>query len=116
MTAVPSAATDHNDVSNSPKFHKDRSGYASALQTWFQRQRPDASDVRVGNIDIPSATGFSNETIFFEVDWTEGGEPRHERLVGRIEPPTGALFPAQTAECGHQAADDPANPGRAAAA
>jgi aminoglycoside phosphotransferase (APT) family kinase protein len=99
MSDVPSVVTDHNDVSNSPKFHKDRSGYATALQTWFQRQRPEASDVTVGKIDIPSATGFSNETIFFEVDWTEGGEQHHERLVGRIEPPTGALFPAQTAEC-----------------
>jgi aminoglycoside phosphotransferase (APT) family kinase protein len=100
MSDVPSAVTDHNDVSNSPKFHKDRSGYASALQTWFQRQRPDATGVEVGKIDIPSATGFSNETIFFDVDWTEDGEQHHERFVGRIEPPTGALFPAQTAECG----------------
>jgi aminoglycoside phosphotransferase (APT) family kinase protein len=100
MSDVPSAVTDHNDVSNSPKFHKDRSGYASALQTWFQRQRPDATGVEVGKIDIPSATGFSNETIFFDVDWTEGGEQHHEKFVGRIEPPTGALFPAQTAECG----------------
>jgi aminoglycoside phosphotransferase (APT) family kinase protein len=99
MSDVPSSATDHNDVSNSPKFHKDRSGYASALTTWFARQRPDATDVAVTNIDIPSATGFSNETIFFDVDWTEEGERRHEKLVGRIEPPTGALFPAQTAEC-----------------
>jgi aminoglycoside phosphotransferase (APT) family kinase protein len=100
MSDVPSAVTDHNDVSNSPKFHKDRSGYASALQTWFQRQRPEAGEVEVGKIDIPSATGFSNETIFFDVDWTEGGEQHHEKFVGRIEPPTGALFPAQTAECG----------------
>jgi aminoglycoside phosphotransferase (APT) family kinase protein len=100
MSDVPSAVTDHNDVSNSPKFHKDRSGYASALQAWFPRQRPGATDVEVGKIDIPSATGFSNETIFFEVDWTEDGQRHHEKFVGRIEPPTGALFPAQTAECG----------------
>jgi aminoglycoside phosphotransferase (APT) family kinase protein len=86
-------------VSNAPKFHKDRSGYAAALATWFGEHRRGASDVRVGGIDIPSATGFSNETVFFEVDWTEDGTAHHERFVARIEPPTGALFPAQTAQC-----------------
>jgi len=94
MTAVPL-----EDVSNAPKFHKDRSAYASSLATWFPRQRPGATDVAVSGIDIPSATGFSNETVFFDVEWTEDGEARHERFVARIEPPTGALFPMQTAEC-----------------
>jgi aminoglycoside phosphotransferase (APT) family kinase protein len=91
--------TSLEQVSNAPKFHKDRSGYGPALERWFATRRPAASDVRVGGIDIPSATGFSNETVFFEVDWTEDGTDRHERFVARIEPPTGALFPAQTAEC-----------------
>ncbi|MCU1372723.1 MAG: hypothetical protein JWO68_9 [Actinomycetia bacterium] len=93
------AATSADDVSNAPKFHKDRSAYVEALRSWFARQHPEASDVKVGDIDIPAATGFSNETVFFDIDWSEGGEARHERFVGRIEPPTGALFPAQTAEC-----------------
>jgi aminoglycoside phosphotransferase (APT) family kinase protein len=88
-----------DNVSNAPKFHKDRSGYGPALERWFSSKRPDASEVSVGGIDIPSATGFSNETVFFEVDWTEGGVGHHERFVARIEPPTGALFPMQTGEC-----------------
>jgi aminoglycoside phosphotransferase (APT) family kinase protein len=95
MTAPQSV----EQVSNAPKFHKDRSEYGVALQKWFAAQRPAASDVRVGGIDIPSATGFSNETVFFDVDWTEGGTERHERFVARIEPPTGALFPTQTPAC-----------------
>ncbi len=95
MTGAPPI----EEVSNAPKFHKDRSGYAAALASWFARQRADASDVTVGGIDIPSATGFSNETVFFDVDWTEDGQHHHERFVARIEPPTGALFPAQTPEC-----------------
>lgn len=81
-----------------PKFHKDRSAYRDALDAWFRKQRPEATDVVVGEIDIPVATGFSNETVFFDVDWTEGGEARHERYVGRIEPEGGALFPTQTPE------------------
>ncbi len=87
-------------VSNAPKFHKDRSHYGPALEQWFAKQRPAAADVRVSGIDIPAATGFSNETVFFDVDWSEGAVAHHERFVARIEPPTGALFPAQTAACG----------------
>jgi aminoglycoside phosphotransferase (APT) family kinase protein len=86
-------------VSNAPKFHQDRSSYAAALERWFATRRTDAVDVRVSGIDIPAATGFSNETVFFDVDWTERGTAHHERFVARIEPKTGALFPAQTAAC-----------------
>ena len=93
------AAHSLEQVSNAPKFHKDRSSYGVALQQWFARQRPAANDVTVSGIDIPAATGFSNETVFFDVDWTEGGAAMRERFVARIEPATGALFPAQTAHC-----------------
>jgi aminoglycoside phosphotransferase (APT) family kinase protein len=91
--------TDVDDISRAPKFHKDRSSYAEALRTWLGRQRPDVTDITIGDIEIPSATGFSNETVFFDAGWTEGGTAHHAKYVGRIEPPTGALFPAQTAEC-----------------
>jgi aminoglycoside phosphotransferase (APT) family kinase protein len=82
-------ATSAEDVSNAPKFHKDRSAYAAALQSWF------GDGAVVKDIDIPAATGFSNETIFFTLE--RGGTS--ERFVGRIEPPTGPLFPAQTDQC-----------------
>ncbi len=86
-------------IAHSPKFHRDRSGYADALRTWFAQRRPGAEGVTVGDVDIPAATGFSNETIFFDVDWTDAHGPHHERFVGRIEPATGALFPVQTSAC-----------------
>ena len=89
-----------DDVRNAPKFHVDRSAYGDALKTWFERQRPAAEAVAVSNIDIPVATGFSNETVFFEVDWKEGGAANHERFVARIEPTGGALFPVQTEHTG----------------
>jgi len=86
-------------IAHSPKFHRDRSGYADALRAWFARRRPGAEDVVVGAVDIPAATGFSNETIFFDVDWTDAEGAHHQRFVGRIEPATGALFPVQTPAC-----------------
>lgn len=87
-----------SDTSDSPKFHQDRSHYGAALEAWVRRQRPDAEDVRVGDVDIPVATGFSNETVFFDASWREGGSDHARRYVARIEPRTGPLFPAQRPE------------------
>ena len=86
-------------IAHSPKFHRDRSGYGDSLAAWFERRMPGATEVAVGDVDIPAATGFSNETIFFDVDWTDVEGPHHQRFVGRIEPSTGALFPVQTSAC-----------------
>lgn len=82
----------------SPKFHQDRSHYGAALGAWFRRQQPAAEDVRISNIDIPVATGFSNETVFFDAAWREDGAAQEQRFVARIEPASGPLFPAQTPE------------------
>ena len=86
-------------VESIPKFNTDRSHYAPALRDWLARRFPDRSDVAVTSIDIPVATGFSNETVMFDVAWTEGGRPRTERYVGRVEPPDGGVFPVQTPPC-----------------
>ncbi|MCB0996925.1 MAG: phosphotransferase family protein [Acidimicrobiales bacterium] len=88
------------DVSHAPKFHKDRSHYADALRTWFTKHVPGSSDVQIGDLDIPVATGFSNETIFFNAAWNQNSERHEQRFVGRIEPPDGGLFPVQTPEVG----------------
>ena len=93
------AANELDEVSNAPKFHKDRSHYGPALEGWFAAQRPGASDVSVRDLEIPAATGFSNETVIFHLDWSEGGSTHSDRFVARIEPPTGALFPQQTSAC-----------------
>ena len=87
------------ELSGAPKFHTDRGHYGPALEQWFVGRYPDRNDVSVTDIDIPVSTGFSNETVFFEVAWTEGGALRGEKLVARIEPADGALFPAQTDRC-----------------
>lgn len=87
------------EVSSAPKFHTDRSHYGPAFERWFTARHPARSDVRVTDIDIPVSTGFSNETVFLDLAWTEDGSPCAERYVARIEPTSGALFPAQTAAC-----------------
>ena len=88
-----------DDVSSAPKFHTDRSHYGPAFERWFASRYPERGDVTVTDIDIPVSTGFSNETVFLDLSWTEDGADRAERYVARIEPTSGALFPAQTERC-----------------
>lgn len=80
---------------HAPKFHKDRSSYADALRTWFTSHVPGSSEVEISGLEIPVATGFSNETVFFTASWKADGQAHTERFVGRIEPPDGGLFPVQ---------------------
>lgn len=84
---------------NAPKFTVDRSEYNDKLAGWFASHFSDRSDVTVTDLDIPVSTGFSNETVMFTVNWTEGGDARSERFVGRIEPDDGGMFPIQTPAC-----------------
>lgn len=86
---------------NPTKAVRDPESYREALDGWMKRQRPEADDLRVHDVDMPRATGFSNETVFFRASWREGGAEATERFVARIEPEGGALFPQQTPACRH---------------
>jgi aminoglycoside phosphotransferase (APT) family kinase protein len=88
--------TNDDEISNAPKFHKDRSAYGPALQGWLARVLPGTSDVEITDLNVPVATGFSNETVLFSAAWTADGAHHEERFVGRIEPGDGALFPTLT--------------------
>ncbi|MCA9502387.1 MAG: phosphotransferase family protein [Myxococcales bacterium] len=69
--------------------------YREALDGWMKRRMPEATAMRVHDVDMPRATGFSNETVFFSASWQEEGRPVTRRFVARIEPPDGGLFPVQ---------------------
>jgi aminoglycoside phosphotransferase (APT) family kinase protein len=81
------------------KAVRDPETYREALDGWMKRQRPDAEALHVHDVDMPRATGFSNETVFFSASWKDGGTETTQRYVARIEPEGGALFPIQTPEC-----------------
>ncbi len=81
------------------KAVRDPESYRESLDTWMRQQRPDVTDLRVHDVDMPRATGFSNETVFFSATWSEGGAETSQRFVARIEPEGGALFPQQTPAC-----------------
>ena len=77
----------------------DPESYREALDGWMKTRLPGASGLRVHDVDMPRATGFSNETVFFRASWREGGTERTQRFVARIEPPDGGLFPVQAPGC-----------------
>ncbi|MCW3013480.1 MAG: Acyl-CoA dehydrogenase family er 11 [Solirubrobacterales bacterium] len=53
---------------------------------------PGATDVTVSTIR-PAASGYSNDTLLFEVSYREDGRPESRWFVARIEPTRPALFP-----------------------
>jgi len=77
----------------------DPESYREALDGWLRARMPEAADLRVLDVDMPRATGFSNETVFFRAGFRERGQPTTRRFVARIEPPDGGLFPVQTPAC-----------------
>ncbi|MBJ69484.1 MAG: hypothetical protein CL463_06240 [Acidimicrobiaceae bacterium] len=88
-----------DDSSNAPKFHMDRSQYGEGLQQWFEDAHPHHTNVSISDIDIPVATGFSNETVFFEISSDTDDGAHNGRYVARIEPEDGGMFPVQTPDC-----------------
>src|SRR5262245_10344415 len=63
------------------------------LTAWLQRKLPAARDVAVGEIGLPSGSGFSNETLLIDARWREGARPVAARLVARVKPKAYAIFP-----------------------
>ncbi len=72
---------------------RDLDELAGALAAWLAKQMPDASDVRIANLDYPRGAGMSHETILFDAHWTEGGAERSRGMVVRIKPGTQTVFP-----------------------
>jgi aminoglycoside phosphotransferase (APT) family kinase protein len=63
------------------------------LQTWIAGKLPAARDVRIPDVSGPSTTGFSSDTLIFDVEWTADGQARRDRLVARLKPTGFTVFP-----------------------
>ena len=57
-----------------------------SIQEWLAERRPEAKGLEVSELTGPGATGFSNETLMFDVTWKDGAESRSESLVLRVKP------------------------------
>jgi aminoglycoside phosphotransferase (APT) family kinase protein len=65
----------------------------------MRARRPEADDLRLTRLDMPQGTGFSNETVFFDVAEGRGPKERVQQYVARVEQGDGPLFPVQTPAC-----------------
>jgi aminoglycoside phosphotransferase (APT) family kinase protein len=63
------------------------------LEEWFRARHPRATAVRVGPLSGPSATGFSSDTLLFDLRLEEDGARATRALVCRAEPSGFGVFP-----------------------
>lgn len=63
-----------------------------ALREWLAGKLPEATDLNIGELSAPAATGFSNETILFDANWVEAGQARTEEFVLRVKPTGYTVF------------------------
>jgi aminoglycoside phosphotransferase (APT) family kinase protein len=63
------------------------------LAEWIGGVLPDARDVVVSELVAPQSSGFSNDTLLFELCYSQDGEARADKLVVRIAPIGFKIFP-----------------------
>jgi aminoglycoside phosphotransferase (APT) family kinase protein len=63
------------------------------LTAWLAARMPAATSLELHGLRAPESSGFSNDTLLGELEVTEGGAVRRERLVVRIQPTGFQVFP-----------------------
>ena len=74
-------------------WQRDLDADRAKLTAWLGQRLPDASDVRVTDLVAPQSSGFSNDTLLFDLEYTRDGRAVREPLVVRIEPTGFQVFP-----------------------
>ncbi len=72
---------------------RDLDELAAELAAWLGKQMPQASAIRIDNLDYPRGAGMSHETILFDAHWQESGAEREQGMVVRIKPNSFTVFP-----------------------
>lgn len=63
---------------------EDIDGTRRKLESWLSAHRGHA--VSIPELSIPEATGMSNVTLLFDVNWTENAQAHSEPVVARLQP------------------------------
>jgi aminoglycoside phosphotransferase (APT) family kinase protein len=63
------------------------------LTRWFGARLPEARGIRISGLTGPGATGFSSDTLMFDLDYREAHREIHRPLVVRIQPTGFRVFP-----------------------
>jgi aminoglycoside phosphotransferase (APT) family kinase protein len=76
-----------------PPPRRDLEKTRQILVEWFRARHPAARSVEVGPLAGPAATGFSSDTLLFDLTIDEAGARTTRSLVGRAEPTGFGVFP-----------------------
>ena len=63
------------------------------LEGWFAKRIPEAREIEIGPLAGPGGTGFSSDTLIFDLHYKDGSEAITRGLVVRIHPSGFQLFP-----------------------
>ena len=63
------------------------------LTQWLEARLPGARDLQVSELKAPQSSGFSNDTLLFELSYQQDGAAHREPLVVRIQPTGFQVFP-----------------------
>jgi aminoglycoside phosphotransferase (APT) family kinase protein len=74
-------------------WERDLAAARANLSRWLRGKLPNATELETSQLTAPQSSGFSNETLLFDLAWTEAGRHRKESLVVRIQPTGFAVFP-----------------------
>ena len=74
-------------------WERDLVAARAALARWLRAKLPQAREIELSELVAPQASGFSNETLLFDLSRVEAGRRRSESLVVRIQPTGYQVFP-----------------------
>ncbi len=76
-----------------PPRKRDLESDRRQLVAWLGTKLPDASDLGVSELVGPETSGFSNDTLLFDLEYRQQGRREQEPLVVRIQPTGYQVFP-----------------------
>ena len=63
------------------------------LTEWLEAKLPEARGLEVSELRAPESSGFSNDTLLFDLRYSQDGEEHRDPLVVRIQPTGFQVFP-----------------------
>jgi aminoglycoside phosphotransferase (APT) family kinase protein len=74
-------------------WQRDLAADRERLARWLAARIPEARELRLSELRAPQSSGFSNDTLLFEAEYTRAGRAQREALVARIQPTGFQIFP-----------------------
>jgi aminoglycoside phosphotransferase (APT) family kinase protein len=74
-------------------WQRDHAADRERLQRWLRPRLAGAEGLELSELRAPQSSGFSNDTLLFEIGYRQAGRAHREALVARIQPTGFQVFP-----------------------